>query len=747
MNRRKTILLFLSALFSVVLALTGVGAAQAQEPTQPPTDLTVVPVWTPGVFTDPSWLTVDFHRVRATIDNQLATTSIDLQFTNTGDGLAEGTFVFPLPANAAVDRLTMIIDGEAFDAKILSAQEARSIYDEIVRQYRDPALLEYIGTQAVQANVFPIPPGQSRRIQIDYSQLLPVENGLVEYVYPLTTTRLVEQLAVSVEVVGDSAIGAVYSPSHQIAVSRTSDSAFRAGFEASQAVAAEDFTLYYGVEASDISINLLSYKESAGADGYFLLLVQPPLANEAADVQPKDVILVIDQSGSMQGDKWAQAQAAASYVLANLNEQDRFNVIVFSTGFRQYAAALQPVGQAADAAQWVNSLYAEGGTDIDLALQAALKMADSERQTTILFMTDGQPSEGITDIDAILANANASAQSGARVFTFGVGDDVNTVLLDSLAGDFGGATAYVRPTQRIDEEMASLYTKISAPVLSDIALDFGGVLTELQYPQALTDLFAGEQLIVVGRYRQGADGVTITLDGRSRGETRTFTFDNLSFRENAGGEPFIARLWAQRRIAELLDEIRLKGENPELVDSVVSLSVRFGIITPYTSFLIEEDDILTQQGRDRALEEAEASFEALSDVTSGAAAVDAAVDIQSMRSAAPMSVAPISPLGTPTPLATMGAPAGGAGANEFAAPPAPSTNALQTVGDKTFIQLEGVWTDTTFAPDTMQTTKVVFLSDAYFDLLDQLPAIAPYLALGDRVIVVMGDIAYEIVLE
>lgn len=747
MNHRTNRTL-LSILFVVMLALTSIVAtthAQTDGPT--PADV-IPPVWTPGVFTDPSWLTVDFHRVNVSINDQLATTTIDLQFTNTGDGLAEGTFVFPLPDNAAVDRLTMFINGEAFDAKILSAQEARAIYNEIVRQYRDPALLEYVGTQAIQANVFPIPPGESRRIQIDYSQLLSVENGLVEYVYPLTTARVVEQLSVSVEVTGTSPIAAVYSPSHQVAVSRQSETSFRAGFEMVDAIASQDFTLYYGVASDTVNVNLLTYKESAGADGYFLLLVQPPLTVDENAVQPKDVILVIDQSGSMQGQKWTQAQAAAAYVLENLNPQDRFNVVVFSTGFRQYAAELQSADQANDAVQWINSLYAEGGTDINIALLTALDMVDVERPATILFMTDGQPSEGITDIDGIIANAKAATRPNARIFTFGVGDDVNTILLDTVAQGFSGATAYVRPTQRIDEEMASLYNKISSPVLSDVTLDFGGVLTELQYPQQLTDLFAGEQLILVGRYRQGAEDVTISVSGTVKGQATTYNFENLSFRDNAGGENFIARLWAQRRIAELLNEIRLNGENPELVESVVSLSVRFGIITPYTSFLIEEDDILSQQGRTRALEEAEANFDAMASEQSGAGAVDAAAGIQSLRSA---NSAPAPML---APAATQGVPGGmggggmgeGSDGDEFGYNE-PAGNAMQTVGDKTFIQLSGVWTDTEFQPDTMTTEKVVFLSDEYFDLLDTVPALADYFALGDRVIAVVDGVAYEVVLE
>lgn len=737
--KRKTFSLLFTVLSACLLLVTAGSLANAQD-----TDPFVGPqidqvVWVPGVWTDPTWMTIDFHRVSVNINDQLATTSIDMQFTNTGEGLVEGTFVFPLPSNAAVDRLTMIIDGEAFDAKILSAGEARAIYNEIVRRHRDPALLEYIGTQAIQANVFPIPPGESRRIQIDYSQLLPVDNGLVQYVYPLTTTRLVQQLSLSVEVTGNTPIGTVYSPSHQIAISRSNDTSFRAGFEMTNAIADTDFTLYYGVATDTISVNLLTYKESAGADGFFLLLVQPPLRVDESAITPKDVVLVIDQSGSMQGEKWKQAQQAARYVLENLNAEDRFNVIVFSTGYRVYAEDLQPASAGADAAEWVDSLFAEGGTDINAGLLSALSMVE-ERPATILFLTDGQPTEGITDTASIIANAQAAAKPNARVFSFGVGDDVNTLLLDTMVRDFNGTGTYVRPSQRIDEAMASLYNKISAPVLSDIALDFGGVRTELQYPELVSNLFAGEQIALVGRYREGKDGVIVTLSGTVRDTVTEFVYPNLSFRSTAGGEEFIARLWAQRRIADLLNTIRINGESAELVDSVVSLSVRYGIITPYTSFLIEEDDILTQQGRDRAREEAQATFGSTRNDVTGAGAVNRSAALQDMAEAAapaPMQFAATQP------------PAGGmlngyGGDEDMEDPSAPPYNPIQTVGGKTFLYLNGVWTDTTFEPDTMTTEKVEFLSDAYFDLLDTHPELAEYFAVGDAVIVVLDGTAYEV---
>ncbi len=724
----------ISLMFVFMLLIVSALPASAQilpmpMPTRPPE----------GVFTDPNWLSLDYHRVDVTIRDQIANTTIDMQFTNNGDGLAEGTFVFPLPNNAAVDRLTMIIDGVAYDAKILSADEARRVYDEIVRQYRDPALLEYIGTQAVQANIFPIPPRESRRIQIAYAQLLPQENGLVQYVYPMTFKRLTNQISVSVSVESSTPIGAVYSPSHNIALSRSGDTAFKVGYEATNVVESEDFTLYYGLASDAISVNLLTYRASANEDGFFTLLIQPPLSVDTERIVPKDVILVIDQSGSMDGEKWKQAQDAAAYVLEHLNAQDRFNVVMFSTGYRVYANEMLPASEASAARDWIYSLWPEGGTDINAALLSALDMV-GERPTAILFLTDGEPTEGVTDISAILDTLNAARKPNARIFTFGIGDDVNTLLLDSLTRDNNGAISYVRTGQRIDESVASLYNKINAPVLTDVTLTIDGVIAEFMYPAQLNDLFAGEQLTIVGRYRGSSDNATVSLSGTLGNQQQTFTFGGLRFSDRAGGEALIARLWATRRIADMLNTIRLNGENPELVDTIVRLSLRYGIITPYTSFLIEENDILTQRGRENAAQRAASAFDDLAGQTTGAGAVDAASSLNAMeqaKSAAPMAFAP-----APTLAATQSTSGGYGGAEGY---PSEPINPLQTVGDKTFLWVDGVWTDTTFVPDEMTTQDVVFLSDAYFDLLMQKPELAPYFAVGEQVIVVLEGVAYRVV--
>jgi len=749
LKRISILTLFLLIVFT---SLTGASAQRQPCAPCPPGSICTLPECPPeplppvrgGVLTNPAWLKVDHHRIDVEIENQIAVTSVDLEFVNEGNGLAEGTFLFPLPAEASVDQLVMYINGQPIDAKILPADEARQIYNEIVRQYRDPALLEYVGTQAVQANVFPILPGESRRIEIRYSQPLEVDNGLIRYTYPfdvtsLLSSRRVDLASISVSVRSNDEISNIYSPSHDIAISRGDDNrSFRAGWERSNYAPNEDFSLYYGIASDEISVNLLSYRESATEDGFFMLMVQPPITLPEDRILPRDLIIVLDQSGSMSGEKWEQAQEAASYVLSNLNPRDRFNVILFSTGWRVYSNGFADVSKAQDAIDWIDRMLPEGGTDINGALTTAMSMVDAEREAAILFLTDGLPTEGVVEVDEIIDNVKDAAPRNARIFSFGVGNDVDTFLLDTLVREIGGASTYVRPYERIDEEVASLYNKIGAPVLTNIRLDFGDVMVDTVYPDQLPDLFAGTQLTIVGRYRAGAEDATITLSGAVGGERVVFVYDDLVFREQAGGEPFVARLWATRRIGDLLNSIRLHGENQELIDSIVNLSVRYGIITPYTSFLIEEDDILSQAGREEARSRFAQQARGLASTTSGAAAVEAADQFGSFAEAA----AP-APMAMPTLSGDGGALPGDVA--EFEANT--QQNPVQTVGDRTFILREGVWTDTTFQPDSMETQKIVFLSDEYFALLDAQPELGPYFALGERVIVVVGDVAYEIVSE
>jgi len=732
--KRTVVFLLMSALLvaavSPALAYTSADGQQARFP-----------------FFRTEGVVIESHRVTVDIDNQVAKTRIEQVFYNDSNRMAEGTYVFPLPVGAAVSDLIMWVDGKPIEARILDADEARDIYDEIVRRMRDPALLEYIGAGAIQASVFPIQPFSEVKIEIEYGQLLPVENGLVHYEYPLRTDHLtrrpVEQINISVSVRSNDAISTIYSPTHAISVVRDGEFAFRAGYEATYVRPDSDFSLYYGLASEEIAANVLSYRESANEDGFFTLMITPPVTVTEDRVIPKDVIIVLDQSGSMFGDKWEQARDAVKLVLDSLNRRDRFNLVVFSTGYRIYASELQPVSEVEDAKDWIENLEALGGTDIDGALRAAMRMADRERSTVVLFLTDGLPTEGETDTAAILRNVKDIAPPNVRIFTFGVGDDVDTFLLDQLHQEFRGTGVYVRPGERIDDEVKSLYNKISAPVLTDIRIEIDGVRVDDMYPSApLPDLFVGTQLILVGRYRDGGTA-TVRLSGQLDGRRKVFEYE-VNFRKNAGGEAFIPRLWATRKIGALLNAIRLYGEDPELVDSIVRLSIRYGIITPYTSFLITEDDIFTQQGREEAQMMFEAEAAASFGETSGQIAVDAA------EAAADLSSAN-APMMTPMPTQTfrdgdLSGGEGGAGpAVDQSGRYSPSGQVIEYVANRTFIWRDGIWIDTLYEADHMTPIEVAFLSDDYFDLLDLDPVIGEFLALGERVLFVWEGQAYEIV--
>ena len=668
-------------------------------------------------------LVVKSHRVDVTIVDQVATTKIDQTFHNPHDWVAEGTYIFPIPDGATIDEFRMIVDGEPVEAKVLDAKEARAIYDDIVRRMRDPALLEYIGRGAIQASIFPIPPGEDRQVQITYREVLLQEEGLVRYRYPLNTERFsaepLEQVSVRVAVESAVPIRAIYSPTHSVAIDQQDDYRFVAGWEDSHVRPDTDFELIYTTSTDDIGAHLLSYWDAATQTGTFLLLAAPGLAQQEAAVA-KDVIVVLDTSGSMEGEKIEQAKAALVYILEHLNPEDRFTIVEFSTGVRRYADELLPASDAGGAVNWAKGLMATGGTDINRALLEAMSLAEPERPTYLLFLTDGLPTEGETEIGAILNNARQSAPENIRLFAFGVGDDVDTILLDSLVQEHHGASTYVRPGERLDEIVSSFYAKISTPVLTDVTLTVEGVHVEEIYPDPLPDIFAGTQLVVVGAYRAGGPA-KVTLSGNVDGQPRSFVYEDQTFRAE-GGDEYLPRLWATRKVGYLLNQIRLHGENKEWVQAIVDLSVRYGIITPYTSYLITEDDILTADGREAVAEEEHERLSRQPTASSGADAVAQAAEAGSL--AASDKAAPAS--------------------YEYAGSDSDGDGVVRAIGNRAFVLKDGVWIETTFDPSTMTTVKVQFGSDDYFRLLDLRPDLGEAFALGERVIALSGGIAFEV---
>ncbi|MEI2691877.1 MAG: VIT domain-containing protein [Anaerolineae bacterium] len=722
--------LFISMLLALLLAAPGLAFAQTPAPPRL--------IGPPVIVPDGAGVVITHYQVAAVVEDQVATTRIEQTFYNPGPIPVEATYFFPIPEQAAITEFNMVVDGQTVEGRIMPSQEARAIYEDIVRQQRDPALLEYAGRDLFQARIFPIPAGGSRQIQLSYSQVLPSEGGLTRYRYPLDAQPLmiegasprfiqpIQELAISVELRSTAPLKAIYSSTHAVSVDRAGDHAASVGYEASSVVPTSDFDLYWSVDEGDVGVSLLSYRP-AGEDGFFLLLAAPRVMQDPNQVVNRDLLLVLDTSGSMEGEKIVQARKALDDILQRLNPGDRFNVVSFSTGVRQFARGLQPAAEAASASQFVANLQAVGSTDINRALLETLAQVDPARSTVIVFLTDGLPTVGEIEPQRIMANVRQAIGPNVQLFSFGVGYDVDTVLLDTISQENRGASAYVQPGQAIDEAVSAFYQKIATPVLAGLTLDMGSAQVEEIYPHPLPDLFSGSQLVLTGRYRS-AGPAAVTLHGWVNGQEKSYTFDDLSL-ASSGGEAFIARLWATRKIGYLVNQVRLNGPSQELIDEIVRLSTTYGIATPYTSFFVPEPSVIPRADgmmptgtpmpraviavEDQVGAGAAQELAAAPDApAAGEAAVQESLAREALRSAD---------------VALSGAPASG----------------VRNVLDKAFAYQAGLWVDTAYRTDQPK-QELAFGSEAYFALLAGHPEWAPYLAVSPNLIVTLDDVAYLI---
>src|SRR5262245_8088827 len=546
------------------------------------------------------------HKVTVAIEDQAAVTRVEQTFRNHTDRALEATYVFPVPPGASVNSFALWVSGKEVKGELVEANKAREIYTSIVRRTQDPGLLEHLGNNLLRLRVFPIAARSDQKVSVRFTSVTPRESGLIEYVYPLKTdskgTATLEAFSVDVTLKSQHGVQNVYSPTHSITVKRTTDRLVEAHFSRNQAVLDRDFQLFYQLGARDVGLPALTHRPIAGEPGTFLLLIAPQLKMAKDQRIPQDVILVLDTSGSMAGEKMEQARKALKYCLDNLTAKDRFGLINFATVVNKYKEGLTDAGkdQVAQAKKWVDELEATGGTAIYDALEAALEFRprDESRTFTIVFFTDGQPTIGEGDKinpEVILKNTIAKNTANTRIFTFGVGDDVNATLLDQLAYKTRARPTYVQPAEDIEMKVSGMYTKISHPVLTNLKLtNTGDVQIKDVYPPQLPDLFHGSQLIVLVRYT-GKGPAAIKLTGTVGKEKKEFVYE-LTFPEKTGdGKEFVEHLWARRKVGYLLDQIRATGENKELVAEVVNLAKKYGITTPYTSYLVVPDEAALQR--------------------------------------------------------------------------------------------------------------------------------------------------------
>ena len=536
-------------------------------------------------------LEVTSHHVDVRIDGQVAVTSIDQEFYNPNDQQLEGTYLFPVPKGAHIDKFSMEIGGQMTEAELLPADKARQIYEDIVRKLRDPALLEYAGRDLFKVRVFPLEPHGRKPVTITYTELLPNDNGSVTYTYPMNTEKFSVALikSVKVDLKTTQPLASIYSPTHKVEIRRDGTSHAVIGYESKNEKPETDFQLVFATATQDVGLTLLTHK-TGDEDGYFLLLAAPTVSTDAKPA-PKDIVFVVDTSGSMAGAKLQQAKKALAFCVANLNDNDRFEIVRFSTEaeplFGNLVAADVP--DRARANEFIEELKPIGGTAIAGALSGALKLHDekSDLPFVVIFLTDGLPTIGTRDPGEILAEVKKT--SNVRIFSFGIGSDVNTELLDQIAESTRAFSQYVLAEEDLEVKVSNFYNRIKEPALTNIALEFGGdVRTSKMSPASLPDLFKGDQLVLTGRYH-GSGEVEAKLTGMASGHAQTFTY-KLKFIDRSPENDFVPRLWATRRVGFLLDEIRLHGETSELRDETTDLARKFGIVTPYTAYLIVEDE-------------------------------------------------------------------------------------------------------------------------------------------------------------
>lgn len=702
----------------------------------------------------PNVLPVRSINIDTKISGQVATTKIEQVFINSTQFTLEGTYFFPIPEDAAISEFAIWENGKKLVGEVRSREEARRIYDAIVRSQRDPGLLEYAGKNLFQASIFPIPANSDKKLTLTYTQVLKAESGTVSYRYPLGTGRRIwadpsvlredgewvkmnraETIGVvsgRIEIESKQALRNIYSPSHSIDIKRTGETKAVMTFESTNKNDQNDLQLFYGLSDADFGMSLVTYREAA-KDGFFLMTLSPKDSIGEKELVNKDIVFVLDTSGSMaDAGKMEKARSALLFGIRSLRDGDRYNIISFAGEERLMESGLIAAGPTGKSRgeEFVKKLSPTGGTNINDSLIAAMKQFDkSSRPKMLVFLTDGLPTVGETNADRIVKNLESKKVEGVRVFTFGVGYDVNTLLLDKIAEANGGAADYVEPKEDIEVKVSNFFAKVSSPVLTDIELDMGSIQADLIYPRKMPDLFRGTQITVIGRYRNSADNITLRMTGKQGGETRTFNFANLDFPARAEDNTFIPRLWATRRVGWLVDQIRSNGEQKELRDEVIDLGTRYGIVTPYTSYLAT-DGSERQLGFAAADRSSAPAAKAMSvarsrdndykmkNEASGAGAVQTSKNARVQQEQVNLSVKD----------------------DEIV-----NIGGVQRVGAKTFYLEKGSWTDGEHDEKLkLAEVRIKFASEEYFKLIEQEKELAQYLALGEQVLIIWKGKIYRI---
>ncbi len=700
-------------------------------------------------------LVLEEERISGDVTEAHARYKIVERFRNPNAQPIEGVYLCPIPRGATARGLALVVDGKRMNGEILDSQKAGDVYRDIVRRMRDPALLEHVGDGLLRASVFPVPANGCVDVEIDLEAPIDdVGSGLLEIALPLKQVAEARaHLEIDLALTTDRHLDTVYSPTHPTKLTRNGDTHARIQFEGI-VDSPSDFRLYFASDSTKGALRIVSNRLE-GRDGYFQLMCEAP--DDIASGAARDVVFVLDRSGSMQGEKWEQAVRAMAFGIRSLRQGDRFALLSFATDVRAFTDTLAIASDANKKAaiEHLNALQAAGGTDISSALGRAMPYLEAkpDRLPMVVFVTDGLPTVGEVDATRILDATTKGNLAKARLFTFGVGYDVNTVLLDRLAEDNAAESDYVAPQQDLEIPLSAFFAKVSEPAIVGprLAVEGAGIEFFDVEPARLKDLFVGDTLRVVGRFR-GVGKAKVTLTGTHGGKPVVLQRE-IGFEAANAKNDHLPGQWASRRIGHLLNEIRLHGQTKELVDAVTALGTEFGIVTPYTSGLVVADGV--ERGGDRPA--ASTSGDRGNGPATGGgrrAPGDRDDGLTSLRAGS--AAKPLAPGSTDAGTArakVSGEQAvhdavelkklekGDIGARRLA----DLEGSTRKVGTRTFKKSAGTWTDSQFAESMRKEMhEIVAFSDEYFEFASAHKDLADVLALGDDLIVVVGDRAIRI---
>lgn len=563
-----------------------------------------------ALFSRPRFSSVEYQKmwiksINSTIDiqGQIAVTHIDQVFYNELNTSVETIYIFPLPESAVMTELVYWVNGQRYVASIRERQQAVSDYNSKLRQWLDPALLEYLGDNLFRLSIVPVGANSEVRTEITYVEPLRYDLGAVEYAFKLNTLELsskpLETVSINLDAKSQTPFKEFFSPSHQNStatkITKVSDSHYTLFFGDEYFYPDKDLTVRFETYRDSVNFQVLTYTpspgDSIGSDNFYAIWITPPDSIAGEEIIPKDIVFTADVSSSMEGVRIQQMKEALNDFLDLLNPNDKFNIITFGTFVNKYKPDLVVASNnnINDAKNYVNQLYALGLTNIDEALTSSLtETYEDTTSNNLIFLTDGYPTWGETNIDSIISNTNKNNKKNVRIFSFGVGDDISKNLLISLSNANHGYAQFITSDDSISLVVNNHFKRISKPVMTDIKIDMGGLDSWDQYPKILNDLFWGSQVTQLGLYNKSGT-FEVTLSGNIRSKKVEFT-KTINFTDTVGGDRFVPRLWAKSKIDNILNLIEIYGETEELVNQVIELSLRFQILTPYTAFYSDPDD-------------------------------------------------------------------------------------------------------------------------------------------------------------